>query len=286
MPTESTKLPVLSLDSPAKLNLILHITSRRSDGYHNLQTIFQLLDFGDTINFFSEASDNIILETTFDQIAPEENLIVRAAHLLKSATGTKKGIRISVNKRVPMGGGLGGGSSNAATVLVGLNYYWETNLSLSQLAELGVQLGADVPVFVMGNSAWAEGIGEKLTPIKLQNDWYLVIFPGIHVHTADIFSHIDLTRNTPIMTIRSALDGKGHNDCEFIVRKVYPEVDNALHWLDQFSPARLTGTGSCIFARFSNKAEAQTILAKLPGNYHGFVAQAVNRSTLHQGLGI
>jgi len=286
MPDIDTSDPILSLESPAKLNLMLHITSRLPNGYHSLQTIFQLLDYGDTINIFAEDSDKIILDTPFDQVDPEENLIVRAARILKKATGTKKGVRMTVNKRLPMGGGLGGGSSNAATTLVGLNHYWQTGLSISQLADLGVQLGADVPVFVKGNSAWAEGIGETLTPVTLEKHWYLVIFPGIHINTAEIFSHRDLTRNTPIMTIRSALEGEGHNDFEAIVRKAYPEVNNAMNWLDKYSPARLTGTGSCIFAKFTSKAAAQKILSKLPETFHGFVSQAVNRSRLHESLGI
>lgn len=284
IPSSTNPTIKLKLPSPAKLNLMLHITGRLDSGYHSLQTLFQILDFSDQIVLEQTDDSDLYLETIFEGVAPQDNLIIKAATLLQKITNCNKGARISINKCLPMGGGLGGGSSNAATVLVGLNQLWNTRLTLPELANIGLQLGADVPVFIHGHSAWAEGVGEQLTAVDLPECWYLVIFPNVHVNTGEIFSHPQLTRNTPIMTIRSALETGGHNDCEEIVRKLYPEVNAAMGWLDQFATARLTGTGSCLFASFTDEQVARDLLAKLPHGNSGFVARALNRSPLHDNL--
>ena len=276
-----TTLPTTwDLQSPAKLNLMLHIVGRKPDGYHELQTLFQLLNYGDTLHITTNNTGQIQLETEFAGVPAEDNLIIRAARMLQDATKCKKGATIGVTKLLPMGGGLGGGSSNAATTLVGLNALWKTGLSTEKLCEMGLSLGADVPVFIQGHSAWAEGVGEQLTPVSLPNDWFLVIFPQVLVNTGLIFSHPDLTRNTPITTIPTALTGEGHNDCESVVRQAYPAVDQALNWLNQHVTAKLTGTGSCIFGTFDSKEAAERLLNTMPNTFTGFVAQGVNDSPL------
>jgi len=269
----------LSLPAPAKLNLFLHFIGRRADGYHLLQTVFQLLDFGDTLDFTTQQDAAITLITSTN-IPTEQNLIWRAARLLQNTTQTSQGAKIKLTKRLPMGGGVGGGSSDAATTLVALNEMWHTQLSVDQLAELGKQLGADVPVFVRGQTAWGEGIGEILTPINLPEWWYLVIIPPCHVSTSEIFSHSQLTRNTTPITIANFLAGEGHNDFEPLVRKCYPLVDEALNWLGQFADAKLTGSGSSIFAAFSSYEQAVKIAEQIPASYKHFVAKGVNHSPL------
>lgn len=276
-------MTTLQLPSPAKLNLFLHITGRRDDGYHNLQTLFQLLDYGDTLSL-SAAPGGITLNPGIDGVSLEDNLIYRAAQLLRTTTGCNAGARIRIDKRLPMGGGIGGGSSNAATTLVGLNHLWQTGLSLDQLAELGSQLGADVPVFVHGKSAWAEGVGERLTPMEIPPRWYLVLAPKCHVSTARIFSHKDLTRDTLAITVPAFLEKGGKNDCQPLVESLFPQVRDAVDWLNQYSPAQLTGTGACVFSAFPSKASAERIYAKRPKQLQGFVAQGVNDSPLHQCL--
>ena len=272
----------LTLPAPAKLNLMLHITGRRDDGYHNLQTIFQLLDFGDEITLVPLSNHAVQLDDTSMDIPLEDNLIYRAAMLLKASTGYSGGARIAITKHLPMGAGLGGGSSNAASTLVGLNELWQTRLSLAELANLGQSLGADVPVFVQGCSAWAEGIGEALTKVELPDRYYCVITPNCHVSTKEIFCHEELTRNTSPITIAAALGYGGKNDCEELVKRLYPEVKHVLEWLSQFANARLTGTGSSVFAGFHTRQEAQTALEQLPQQWRGFVARGVNVSPLHQ----
>lgn len=276
----------LRLISPAKLNLFLHITGRRSDGYHTLQTVFQLLDYGDEMQFRLAEDREITLETEFPNLEPEDNLIIRAARLLQNHSQCTKGAGIQINKRLPMGGGIGGGSSNAATTLLALNRLWQTGLSLSELSELGLQLGADVPVFVGGRTAWAEGIGENLQALDLESVWYLVIHPGCSVSTQEIFSHEQLTRNTSPIKIAAFLGQGAKNDCENVVKSLYPEVKNALDWLNQFAPAQLTGTGSCVFARFADEASAQDVFSKRPESYSGFVARGVNHSPSHIALNL
>ena len=277
----------LSLPSPAKLNLFLHITGRRDDGYHELQTLFQFLDYGDTLTFHHRSDGAIHLEPGLEGVPEHLNLVVRAARSLQEKTGAALGADITLDKRLPMGGGLGGGSSNAATTLVGLNRLWQTGLSEDQLAELGLALGADVPVFVRGHAALGEGVGEKLTPVNPPEDWFVVLKPEVAISTAEIFSAPGLTRNTPRITIAPAFEGDAsgyRNDCEDVVKQLYPEVKSSLDWLSKFGPARLTGTGACIFGRFPTEAEARNVWAEKPTGITGFVARGVNISPLHKKL--
>jgi len=274
----------LRLLSPGKLNLFLHITGRRPDGYHELQTLFQLLDYGDAVTLTDRSDSRIELDCPAVAVAPEQNLAWKAARLLQQRTGCARGAAITIAKRLPAGGGLGGGSSNAATVLLALNHLWELGLSLEHLAELGLELGADVPVFVMGRTAWAEGIGERLQPVELPEQHYLVISPGCEVSTREVFSHRQLTRNTSAIKIAAFFEGGGRNDCEAVVRLLYPDVDAALDWLGQYGQARLTGTGACIFAAFNTAAEARGVLERLPNQWRGFVARGINHSPVHAEL--
>ena len=275
----------LRLPSPAKLNLFLHITGRREDGYHELQTLFQLLDYGDTIELTSTGDDSIRLDCPGLVLAVEDNLAWRAAHLLREHSDCTQGVAIHIDKRIPSGGGLGGGSSNAATVLLGLNRLWRLKLPLRELAEIGLTLGADVPVFLRGDSAWAEGIGEILAPVDLPVKHYLVIAPDTSISTAEVFSRRELTRNTSPITIAAFFEGGGRNDCQNVVRQLYPEVDKALIWLEKFGQAQLTGTGACVFAVCETSAEAEALYHQLPGDWQGFVAAGVNRSPVHRALG-
>ena len=272
--------------APAKLNLMLHIVGRRSDGYHELQTVFQLITLYDAIDI-TVRDDGVISRPNGPAGVPEsEDLVVRAAHALKAATGTGLGADLSVLKRIPMGGGLGGGSSDAATTLVGLNQMWKTGLTSAQLATIGTKLGADVPIFIAGRSAWAEGIGERLTPVSLgAESWYLVIFPGIAVPTASVFQAPELTRNSPPTTMRGFLETGGRNDCEAVVRARFPAVGEALDWLGRHAPARLTGTGSSVFAKFSRVADAERIAARVPDVWRAFVARGIDESPLLEELG-
>lgn len=275
----------LTLVSPAKLNLFLHITGRRADGYHTLQTLFQLLDYGDELIFTLRTDGEIRLEPGIPGVSFEQNLITRAARLLAPYKPTELGINIRLHKRLPMGGGIGGGSSNAATALVALNHLWQCGLSKSQLQQLGLTLGADVPVFINAQTAWAEGIGEILQPIEIQQKWFLVVQPACHVSTATIFSHKDLTRNTPAIKVAAFLEQGGKNDCEALVRSLYPQVDEALNWLATFdNHAQMTGTGACVFASFDSAEKAQLVQAQLPKHLPGFVAQGINQSPLYKWL--
>ena len=272
--------------APAKLNLMLHVVGRQPDGYHQLQTVFQLIDLMDAIDI-SVREDGMISRPSGPAGVPEDqDLVVRAARALKAATGSRLGANISVTKRIPLGGGLGGGSSDAATTLVGLNQMWRTGLTSAQLAAIGASLGADVPVFVAGRSAWAEGIGEILTPVQLGKDsWYLVIFPGVLVPTASVFQAPELTRNSPPTTMRGFLETGGRNDCETVVRARFPAVGEALDWLGRHAPARLTGTGSCVFAKFSRAADAERVAARVPDTWRAWVARGLDESPLLEQLG-
>ena len=272
--------------APAKLNLMLHVVGRRPDGYHELQTVFQLIDLADSIDI-SVRQDGVISRPAGPPGVPEaEDLVVRAARILKEITGTPLGANLSVQKRIPMGGGLGGGSSDAATTLVALNQMWKTALSSEQLMAIGAKLGADVPVFVAGRSAWAEGIGEKLTPVSLGTDsWYVVLFPGVLVPTASVFQAPELTRNSPPTTMRGFLETGGRNDCEAVVRARFPVVGEALDWLGRHAPARLTGTGSCVFAKFARAAEAERVAARVPDVWRSWVARGLDTSPLLEELG-
>ncbi|EGT0661780.1 4-(cytidine 5'-diphospho)-2-C-methyl-D-erythritol kinase [Citrobacter werkmanii] len=276
--------------SPAKLNLFLYITGQRADGYHTLQTLFQFLDYGDEIGINLRHDGEIHLLTPVEGVAHEDNLIVRAARLLmKTASASDRlpagsGADISIEKRLPMGGGLGGGSSNAATVLVALNHLWQCGLSVDELAAIGLTLGADVPVFVRGHAAFAEGVGEILTPVDPQEKWYLVAHPGVSIPTPVIFNDPDLPRNTPKRSINTLLKCEFGNDCEVIARKRFREVDAALSWLLEYAPSRLTGTGACVFAEFDTESRARQVLEQAPEWLKGFVAKGVNLSPLHRAL--
>ena len=267
----------LSLLSPAKLNLFLHITGRRADGYHELQTLFQLLDWGDLMHFTTDDSGEIRLHCQGLDIPPEDNLILRAAQLLQRGS---RGVAIRLEKHIPSGGGLGGGSSNAATTLLALDHLWALNLGRETLQQLGRSLGADVPVFVGAHTAWAEGIGELLTPVPLPERWYLILTPQCHVSTEEIFSHRELTRNTSPIKIAAFFDGRARNDCQDLVRSLYPEVDNALKILEKFGTARLTGTGACVFTEFDTEAQARAAADSLPSDWRGIVARGMNESPL------
>ena len=275
----------LRVPAPAKLNLFLHITGRRTDGYHNLQTIFQFLDYGDELSFRARNDDELTLTPEVTGVPFEDNLIIKAARLLQARTEKACGADIELKKKLPMGGGLGGGSSDAATTLLALNKLWEINLSIDELAAIGLTLGADVPVFVRGEAAFAEGVGECLTPVpELPEPWYLVVCPPVHVDTGKIFQHEGLTRDTPAINIRTALRQGGRNDCQQIVTMLYPEIGKTLNLLNKFSFAKMTGTGACVYSSFGSEAEAIIVSEQLPAGYKAFVAKGVNISPTHRVL--
>ena len=272
--------PALTRLAPAKLNLFLHITGRRADGYHELQTLFQLLDYGDELSFDPLPNGELSLHAegpTASAMPLDDNLILQAAELLRQeAKDPMLGAAISIDKRLPAGAGLGGGSSDAAATLLALNELWQLDLAEAQLCELGVKLGADVPVFLRGRSAWAEGVGEILTPVELPDAFFLVVTPPCFVSTKEVFSQENLTRNSPAIKMADFLAGRSRNDCEAVTRALYPEVAEALDWLAQFTEARMTGTGASVFARCKSRAEAEQLLARLPKPLTGFVAEGVN----------
>lgn len=270
----------LSLPSPAKINLFLHITGHQENGYHNLQTLFQLLDYGDRLDIESNQSGEIQLSSPMKDISDKDNLILLAAQAIQKYTRCALGAKISLDKRLPIGGGLGGGSSNAATTLLGLNAAWKLNLSNDELLKIGANMGADIPVFVFGYTAWAEGIGGKLTLTERPTEWFLVLMPNTHISTAEIFAHQGLTRNTHPIKIADFVEKSGKNDCQSVVEALYPEVRKARQWLDQFAYARLTGTGACLFSSFASEAEAKLVLKQIPAPWQGFVAKGVNKSPL------
>ncbi|MEY3137545.1 MAG: 4-diphosphocytidyl-2-C-methyl-D-erythritol kinase [Pseudomonadota bacterium] len=274
--------------APAKLNLFLHVTGQRADGYHDLQTMFQIIDLRDELAFeidrsgvIARVDDAASAPGPLAAIPSAEDLVVRAATLLRAKAGDPSlGVRIRLRKRIPLGGGLGGGSSDAATTLLVLNRLWGCNLPVLQLAELGLTLGADVPVFVQGESGLGEGVGERLTALPLPERWFLVLHPGVSVPTRDIFQASELTRNSPILTIPALLASGGRNDCEPVVRKRYPQVAEALDWLGRFAPSRLTGTGSCLFASFDSAAAAERVAARVPDVWRVWVARGLSHSPL------
>lgn len=266
--------------APAKLNLMLRVLGRREDGYHELQTVFQFLDCNDWLDFRVRPDRDIKRLSDVPGVAPEQDLVVRAARLLQSHAGVSLGADIRIHKRLPMGGGLGGGSSDAASTLVGLNRLWDCHLSHQELAQLGLALGADIPVFVHGQAAWAEGVGERFESIDLPEDWFLVLVPSCHVSTAEVFAAPHLTRDSARITIRAFTAGETGNDCLPVVRESYPLVAQALDWLEQFAQPRLTGTGACVFAQFQSRARAEQVLAMLPPDLVGFVARGINQSPL------
>jgi 4-diphosphocytidyl-2-C-methyl-D-erythritol kinase len=278
--------PFYTFPAPAKLNLFLHINKQRSDGYHELQTLFQFLDHCDTIEISINSTKKIQLLTPFNNVRHDDNLIVKAARLLKEQACKKSsqhdnlGCQIKITKILPMGGGLGGGSSNAATILLALNALWQLNFSSSTLAQLGLTLGADVPVFIHGHAAFAEGVGEKLTTTSPAEYWYLVSKANCSISTAAVFQAKELPRNTPKQALEQIKVEQCHNDCQTVVIKNYPEVANLLAWLVEYAPSRMTGTGACLFSRFNNKAEALALQEKLPSGVDSFVAKSLNRSPL------
>ncbi|WP_178117740.1 4-(cytidine 5'-diphospho)-2-C-methyl-D-erythritol kinase [Pseudomonas sp. R5(2019)] len=263
---------------------MLHILGRRPDGYHELQTLFQFLDHADELSFALREDGEIHLRTEIADVPHESNLIVKAARKLKALSGTSLGADIWLKKILPMGGGIGGGSSDAATTLLGLNHLWQLGVGEDALAELGLSLGADVPVFVRGHAAFAEGVGEKLTPVDPEEPWYVVLVPQVFVSTAEIFSHPLLTRDSSPIKMRPVPKGNSRNDCQPVVEQSYPEVRNSLNLLNKFTDARLTGTGSCVFGAFPSKAEADKVLALLTETQPGFVAKGSNVSMLHRKL--
>ncbi len=270
--------------APAKLNLFLHIIGRQNDGFHLLQTVFQFIDLIDEIDFTLLDQNRITRHSELSGVAIQDDLVVRAATKLKRATDYKKGVAIHLTKNIPLGGGLGGGSSDAATTLVALNELWQTGLGVDDLAKLGLAIGADVPVFIHAQAAWAEGIGEKLTPIILAECVYLVICPSCHVATSEIFNAPDLTRNTPAITIDDFLKQGGGNDCEASVRCRYREVAQALDWLNDFAPAKLTGTGACLFAKFDNVEAATMVQQQVPDRWQSYIVKSMNQSPLQKRL--
>lgn len=266
--------------APAKINRFLHITGRRDDGYHLLQTVFQFLEMGDWLRFTCTSDGGVHRLGDVPGVREAADLSVRAARLLQQVSGCARGAVIHVDKRLPLGGGLGGGSSDAATTLVALNELWGTGLDEDALAELALRLGADVPVFVRGRAAWAEGVGERLVPVPLDEPWFVIIDPGITVATRRVFESTELTRNSPRITIDRFYAGGVRNDCEPVVRRLYPEIGHALDWLGQFGEARLSGTGACIFAPFEQERLARHVLERLSRPWRGWLVRGCNRSAL------
>lgn len=270
----------ITYPAPAKLNLFLHVTGRRPDGYHLLQSVFRFIDYGDKLHFKVRSDGQVMRSSELAGVAPDQDLVVRAAHLLQKTTGCPLGVEISVEKNLPMGGGLGGGSSDAATTLLALNRLWQLNLPRTELQQLGLQLGADVPVFVFGESAFAEGVGEKLQPIHLPPAWYVVLIPPVSVPTAEIFAAPELTRNTTSIKIPLLLTAELHNDLQAVVCRRYPKVAEYLDWLGQHGKAKMTGSGACVFAEFDSEDEANQILKRKPAEWRGFVAHGLDRHPL------
>ncbi|HNP25965.1 MAG TPA: 4-(cytidine 5'-diphospho)-2-C-methyl-D-erythritol kinase [Nitrosomonas sp.] len=272
-------MAILTFPAPAKLNLFLHVVGRRQDGYHLLQTVFRLLDFSDELSFKLRDDGLVKLLTPVKGIPENQDLCVRAAKLLQLNSGVKLGVDISLKKQIPMGGGLGGGSSDAATTLMALNQLWNLNWKKERLLKLGLQLGADVPIFIFGQNAFAEGIGEKLSAVKLPAAWYLVLVPPVHVSTAEIFSNKELTRNTIPIKIPPFSIWQGHNDLEPVVCGIYPEVSRSLEWLKQLENTTIvamSGSGACVFAEFSSESEANAVYTSIPVEMKGFVARGLD----------
>ncbi len=274
--TRSTGWP-----APAKLNLFLHVNNRREDGYHELQTLFQFIDHCDLLDFKVTEDKKLTLHSNLgDAVADSDNLILLAAKSLQKISNTHKGAEIWLDKHLPMGGGIGGGSSDAATTLVALNALWETGLSKQNLMKIGVKLGADVPVFINGLSSFAEGVGEKLLTVKPTEYWYLVLTPDVHVSTAAVFQDPRLPRDTPKLDLATLMSSHWKNDCQKLVCERHPQVAKALGWLIEYAPSRMTGTGACVFGQFEEQQQALDIMAKLPPPMKGFVAKGTNISPL------
>jgi 4-diphosphocytidyl-2-C-methyl-D-erythritol kinase len=276
----------LILRAPAKLNLMLHITGRRDDGYHLLETMFQFIDLADRIEFNSNDTGKILRLPGNSPVAAADDILLAAATLLQARFQLDKGVSIDIDKHIPVGGGLGGGSSNAATCLLALNQLWGLGLSLDQLAGIGLELGADVPVFVRGRAAWATGIGEVLQPVELEESIYLVIDPKVAVSSAQIFAAQELTRNSDPLTIRAFLRGSGCNVCEPVVRNLYPQVAEAIDWLSQYAAARMSGSGACVFAAIDSLEQAEVVKSRVPRQWNAYVTRAMNHNPVHQQLGL
>ena len=268
--------------APAKINLFLHVIGRRADGYHLLQTVIRFLDFGDSLSFAPRADGAVVLATPLPGVPPELDLAVRAAKLLQGAAGVRQGVEIRLTKRLPLGGGLGGGSSDAATVLLALNRLWGAGLSSAELQRLGLGLGADVPVFIHGHAAFAEGIGERFTDVILPPAWYLVLVPPVAVPTQAIFESQGLRRDTPPIAAAGWLPGYGHNDLQPVACRLYPEVARHLDWLGRFGSARMSGSGACVFVEFGEEAAARAALAQLPADMKGFASRGLDRHPLFE----
>jgi 4-diphosphocytidyl-2-C-methyl-D-erythritol kinase len=273
----------LTCPAPAKLNLFLHVVGRRADGYHLLQTLFRFIDLQDTLHFSLRADGGVHRVNSVEGVPEEQDLCVRAARLLQAETGCALGVDIEIEKRIPMGGGLGGGSSDAATTLIALNRLWSLGLTRERLMELGLQLGADVPVFVFGENAFAEGVGEALQACPLPEAWYVVLFPPVQVPTAQIFTHPELTRDSVSITMRalSMPQTQLRNDLQPVACRLYPEVARHIAWLGDYGDAMMTGSGACVFAGFESREQAEAVLRKLPENMRGVVAQGLQQHPLH-----
>ena len=274
--------------APAKLNLFLHVVGRRADGYHLLQTLFRFVDHGDVLHFSPRDDGEVVLATPIPGVPAESDLTVRAARLLQAESGSRQGVTISLEKRLPMGGGLGGGSSDAATVLLGLNHLWQLGFSRERLQALGLRLGADVPIFVYGRNAFAEGIGERFSPVDLPARWYVVLEPPVQVPTLDIFRSPALRRDTPAVAAHDWHPGFGANDLEPVATALHPVLAEYIGWLSGFTHARMTGSGACIFAEFERRSEAEAVLAQLPGGMRGWAAAGLAAhplAALHTPLG-
>ncbi len=268
----------IEVTAPAKLNLYLRVLSRREDGYHNLQTLFQLIDLQDSLIFEPNISGDITLDAPQCEFPNEENLIIKAAKYCQSLTHNKPGCHIKLKKNIPIGGGLGGGSSNAASTLLTLNRLWNIGLDTDELTLIGTRLGADVPVFIKGQSAWAQGIGDQLKPTTLAHRWFLIIHPGCHVSTAKLFKHPQLKPQAPQLDTALFDMRNTVNDFEPLVLQDYPEIRNAHHWLSQFAPAHLTGTGACVFSVFDDQQAAEKVAKKTPSSWQSFCARGINDS--------
>lgn len=270
--------------APAKINLFLHVTGRRPDGYHLLQTVFQFVDWCDWLDFAVRDDGAVVRRTELPGVAPDADLVVRAARRLQAHAGCRLGATIGVHKELPMGGGLGGGSSDAATVLVALNALWDLGLSAAELATIGLELGADVPVFVLGRSAWAEGVGELLVPCPQAETAIVVVVPDCAVSTARVFGDPDLTRDTPAIKMADLSSSRTRNDCEPVTRRLYPAVGAALDWLSQYAPARMSGTGACVYALFDDPEQAQAVAMQVPRPWSAYAGRRMNDSPLRERL--
>ncbi|MDR2451370.1 MAG: 4-(cytidine 5'-diphospho)-2-C-methyl-D-erythritol kinase [Candidatus Accumulibacter sp.] len=266
--------------APAKLNLFLHVVGRRADGYHLLQTVFRFVGHGDGLRFAPRGDGRVTLARSLPGVPPENDLVVRAARRLQIETGCREGVEISNEKRLPMGGGLGGGSSDAATVLLALNHLWQTGVSRRRLREIGLELGADVPVFLFGENAFGEGVGEALRPVNLPPAWYVVLEPPVRVQTTLIFGDPGLVRDTPPISASAWRPGFGRNDLQAVAVRRFPEIARHLAWLARFGEARMTGSGACVFAEFAEESAAREVLGRLPADMRGWVATGLDRHPL------